>query len=390
MKHPRSMAASALFPSVLLVMVAGGPRVTAQDAGGPARRLDCAALAGLQLTNARITEAAAMPVPATGSIKVAHCRVSGVIDKEIRFTALLPDRWNQRFFGGGGGGFSGSVSNQAQASANFGYATIGTDTGHQAEGTDASWALNNPERQTNYGSLGIHRTTEIAKAVVKAYYGTDPIHSYFFGCSNGGRQGLMEAQRFPADYDGIVSGAPALDFTNIAAAFVKHMQAVFPDPRALADRALPPATLQLLETKVLDSCDARDGVKDGILDDPRECRFRIADLPACTGDASSSGCVTSAQRTIIERLYAPVATGGTAIYPGQPFGGEGQQGGWQAWITGVNTPPSGPPNRPPSLQFAFGTEFFKYFVFGSPGWDYSKYDMASWAEIGRASCRERV
>src|SRR4029078_10890708 len=109
MKNPRSMAASALLPSVLLILLAGGPQVAAQDAGGPARRLDCTALTGLQLTNARITEAAAMPVRATCSIKVSHCRVSGVIDKEIRFTALLPDRWNQRFFGGGGGGFAGSV-----------------------------------------------------------------------------------------------------------------------------------------------------------------------------------------------------------------------------------------------------------------------------------------
>ena len=229
------------------------------------RIVECAALGALELTRVRITEAVAIAAPEKGPITVPHCRVSGVIDREIRFTELLPDRWNERLFAGGGGGFVGSVENQALTSVNFGYATVGTDTGHEADGLDARWALDNRERQMNYGYLAIHRTAEIAKAVVKAYYGVDARYAYFFGCSNGGRQALMEAQRFPGDFDGVVSCAPALDFTNIAASFVRNTQAVYPDPKALRASAISPQNLRLLESKVLDACDARDGVTDGVI-----------------------------------------------------------------------------------------------------------------------------
>ena len=348
-----------------------------QAASGQQKHVECASLGELQLTNVRITEAVATPAPEKGPVTVPHCRVSGVIDKEIRFTELLPDRWNERLFAGGGGGFVGSVQNQAVASVNFGYATVGTDTGHEAEGLDAQWAFGNRERQINYGYLAIHRTAEIAKAIVKAYYGVDSRYAYFFGCSNGGRQALMEAQRFPADFDGVVSCAPALDFTNIAASFVRNTQAVYPDPKALQASAISPDNLRLLESKVLDACDARDGVKDGVLDDPRECPFKIGDLPSCPGGRAAADCVTSTERAAIERIYSPTTSRGTTIYPGQPFGGEGQQGGWQPWITGMNASP-GTEGRPPSLQFAFGTEFFKYLALGRQDFDYATYDLSNW------------
>jgi Tannase and feruloyl esterase len=369
--------------ALLCLLVVAAPHA---DPGSPAqapagqhkRIVECAALGALQLTRVRITEAVAVAAPEKGPVTVAHCRVSGVIDKEIRFTELLPDRWNERLFAGGGGGFVGSVQNQAVASVNIGYATVGTDTGHEADGTDARWALDDPERQINYGYLAVHRTAEIAKALVKAYYGVDSRYSYFFGCSNGGRQALMEAQRFPGDFDGVVSCAPALDFTNIAASFVRNTQAVYPDPKALRASAISPDNLRLLESKVLDACDARDGVSDGVLDDPRECTFRIGDLPACPENRAGDSCVTSSERAAIERIYSPTISQGTTIYPGQPFGGEGQQGGWQPWITGMNAGP-GPEERPPSLEFAFGTEFFKYLALGRKDWDYATYDLSNWS-----------
>ena len=122
---------------------------------------------------------------------------------------------------------------------NAGYATVGTDTGHQATSvTDASWALNNLERQVNFGYLGVHRTAEVAKAIVRSYYGSNAARSYFSGCSNGGRQALMEAQRFPDDFDGIVAGAPAYDFTGIGAQFIKDIRAAFPDPGNIVDAVL--------------------------------------------------------------------------------------------------------------------------------------------------------
>ncbi len=230
-----------------------------QATSGSQKRVECASLAGLQLSNVRITEAVAMAAPEKGPVTVAHCRVSGVIDKETRFTELLPDRWNERLFAGGGGGFVGSVQNQAVASVNVGYATVGTDTGHEADGLDARWAFGNRDRQINYGYLAIHRTAEIAKAIVKTYYGVDSRYAYFFGCSNGGRQALMEAQRFPADFDGVVSCAPALDFTNIAASFVRNTQAVYPDSSALRASAISPDNLRLLAPRRRRTCRGSSG-----------------------------------------------------------------------------------------------------------------------------------
>jgi feruloyl esterase len=254
---------------------------------------------------------------------------------------------------------------------------------------NAQWALGNRERQINFGYLAIHRTAEIAKAVVKAYYGVDSRYAYFFGCSNGGRQALMEAQRFPADFDGLVSCAPALDFTNIAASFVRNAQAVYRDPKAPRASAISQDNLRLLESKVLEACDARDEVKDGVLDDPRECRFKIADLPACPGEAPGAQCVTSAQRAAIETIYSATISQGTTIYPGQPFGGEAQPGGWQPWVTGMNgsAAQTQTDERPPSLQYAFGTQFFKYLALGREDWDYTTYNLATWrkdtAAIGK-------
>src|SRR5262245_52061277 len=183
--------------AVLLAALGLNGGMRAQSPAAGAAGVPCASLTTLTMPIVRVTEAAA--VAPTGAIRVSHCRVSGVIDKETRFTALLPETWNGRLFAGGGGGFVGSVQNQAQASVNSGYATIGTDTGHQGGTTDASWALNNPERLTNFGHLAIHRTAETAKALIKAHYGREASYSYFFGCSNGGRQALMEVQRYPAD-----------------------------------------------------------------------------------------------------------------------------------------------------------------------------------------------
>ncbi len=358
--------------TLALIASGGAICVSAQS-----RRVECASLVTLQLPNVKITEAVMVPAAEKGAVRASHCRVSGVIDTETRFTELLPDQWNERLFSGGGGGFVGRIDNQAAGSVNFGYATVGTDTGHQADGLQAHWALDNRERMVNYGYLAIHRMTEVAKAIVKAYYGSDPKYSYFFGCSNGGRQALMEAQRYPEDYDGVVSGAPALDFTNIAASFMKNTQTVYPDPNALSSPAISLDNLKLLESKVLAACDARDGVPDGVLDDPRECRFKVADLPACPDDRAAPSCVTRSQREAISRIYAPSMSQGKSVYAGQPFGGEGQSGGWQPWITGMNSAPSAQA-QPPSLEFAFGTEFFKYMALGRKDFDYTTYDLSNW------------
>ena len=390
MSHTSWIALTSLVLVAALRVHAAGPSTPAIDASlrtdgrvvaGQEPRRDCASLVGLEVAGARVGEAVPAPAPASGPIKVAHCKVSGVIEKEINFTALLPERWNERLFAGGGGGFVGAVDNQAQTSVNFGYATVGTDTGHQALPFEAGWALGNAERVVNYGHRAIHRMTEVAKAILKVYYGQDPRYSYFFGCSNGGRQALMEAQRYPADFDGIVSCAPALDFTNIAASFVRNTQVTYPNPSALGTSAISPDNLKLLGLSVLEACDAVDGVRDGVLDDPRDCKFRIAELPTCAGDQPAAACVTKAQRAAIERIYTPTTVKGAVIYPGQPFGGEAEAEGWQAWITGPNSQVSFiTKGQKPSLHLAFSTEFFKYLVFGRPEWDYSTYDLSTWLQ----------
>jgi hypothetical protein len=337
--------------------------VQAARAGADADHGDCAQLAQLKLPDVKITEAVAVPA-GSGAVKVAHCRVAGVIGAEIKFALLMPDTWNHKFLMGGGGGFVGSVQNQAQFVVNAGYATAGTDTGHQGGTTDASWALNNEERRINFGYLAVHRTAETSKAILRSYYGANETRAYFSGCSNGGRQALMEAQRYPDDFDGIVAGAPAADFTGIGAQFIKDVRAQFPDPKNLTP-LLPPDTLKAIASQILDKCDAIDGVKDGVLDEPRRCRI----------DISTFAGLSEAQQAALKAIYGPTRAGGDIVFPGQPFGGEGEAAGWPAWISG--TPRDGQPAGP-SLRFSFGTQLFKYLVFNDPDWDYTKYDLSTW------------
>ena len=338
---------------------------------------DCASLATLKLDDVQITAAAAAdPTPAQRAMgRGTVCRVEGVIGKETRFRALLPDDWNRRFLMGGGGGFVGGVDNQAESAANYGYATVGTDAGHSGSPITARWALDNEERKSSYAANAVHRTAEVTKQLIRAYYGSPPERSYFFGCSNGGREALIEAQRFPEDFDGIVSLAPAIDFAAIAGAFIRNLQAQFPTGD-FSKPAITPENLALIQRKILDACDTRDAVRDSVLDDPRGCNFKVASIAACPNDAPAADCLTPTQRAAIEAIYAPVRTPGALPYPGQPFGNEAEPG-WQAWITTI-TPMAlaATQNGAPTIQGAFGTEFFKYLVFGDSTWDYRRYDLS--------------
>jgi len=358
-----SMLCGVIVATTLTALVDQAFRPAVLSAAGNG---NCAGLTALKLPDVKIAEATAVPAPATGPITVAHCRVAGVIGTEIRFSLLLPDEWNHKFVMGGGGGFVGSVDNQAQATVNAGYATVGTDTGHKGSLTQAAWALNNLERQVNFGYLAVHRTAEVAKAIVRSYYGSNETRAYFSGCSNGGRQALMEAQRYPDDFDGIVAGAPAYEFTAIGAQFIKDIRAAFPDPGKLT-APFPPELLKSVEGQIVDKCDALDGLKDGLIDDPRACKVDVATL---------SG-LTDGQRATLKAIYAETKNKDGVIYPAQPVGGEGQMGGWTLWIAGVN-PPLVAAEQAPSLRYAFGTQMFKYFVFNDPAWDYTRYDLSTY------------
>ena len=189
--------------------------------------------------------------------------------------------WNGKFEGVGNGGFAGSLGIAAMPpELRRGYATATTDTGHDASVTPAAtWALGHPQKVIDFGYRAIHETALAAKALIAAYYGEAPKHSYFNSCSNGGRQALMEAQRYPADYDGIIAGAPANYWTHLVAGGSDLARTVAETPASF----IPPAKIPAVEAAVLASCDALDGAKDGLIEDPRKCSFDPASL-LCKGE----------------------------------------------------------------------------------------------------------
>jgi len=312
----------------------------------------------------------------------AHCLVQGTIDTEIHFELLLPvpNAWNGRFVMGGGGGFVGTVENQALWFApqllKEGFATVGTDTGHQGITINASWAMDREDREINFGHRAVHLTAEAAKTLMRLHYGRDITYSYFVGCSRGGGQAMMESQRFPDDFDGIVAGAPAYNWPGLAAQTVQTQQAMYPNPADLSMPVVTAEVRQLVANAILDRCDSLDGLEDGILNDPRDCDFQPGDLPRCPSGETTESCVTDQQVQALEAVYGGAFTAGKEILPGFPFGGEVDQGGWEEWITGR---PNAYGPGAPSLHFAFGTQIFKYLVFDDPEWDYASYDFSTWA-----------
>ena len=288
-------------------------------------------------------------VPAEGGLP-AHCKVTGTIETEINFEVLLPDDWNGRFLMGGGGGFVGTVQNQARtlyahggSPLQRGYATAGTDTGHTGSGIEAGWALNHPTRQENFGHRAVHLTAEAAKSIVAHYYERPADYSYFVGCSRGGGQAMMESQRYPDDFDGIVAAAPAYDWTGITAGFVQNQQAIYPDGD-VDDPVLTAAPLELLGSSILAACDADDGVEDGVLDDPRRCDFEPEALPRCAGDRPPTTASpprnwrpSTRSTTVPPRTASPSTTGSTTAARTTAAGGIR---GWSALRSG------GPPAFP--------------------------------------------
>jgi feruloyl esterase len=364
-----ALAALALAPAVRAESPAGQHR-----AGGAA---DCRAAVRIALPGAQIT-ATNMVAPhdtlrATG--QKAYCQVEATLDAETHLIALLPDDWNGRFLMGGAGGYGGAVHNQFESTVHQGYATVGTDGGHTAFPGTAAWALHNDRGIEEWGHRAVHRTAEVTKALIAAYYGRPPERSYFIGCSNGGREALMEAQRYPADFDGIVAIAPIFNPLEWATAAIRTVQAQYPSGSHDAP-VLTPAVLRLLAANVTAACDTIDGVRDGILENPEACTFKLASLPACPRDMMADGCVTRAQRAALTRITTPLAAG-TIRYPGWPWGDEADPAGWETWITGPIADVMGLTTRnAPTLQGIAAIEFFKYFVYGDSAWSYVGYDLA--------------
>ncbi len=325
-----------------------------------------------------------------------HTKVSGTIANNIHFELLLPEDWNGKFVFGGGGGYVGSVMNTALGFGivEQGYATVGTDTGHEGHPVDGSWAHNDLEAIVNFGHMAVHRTTVNSKAIIEAFYGKKIDYSYFFGCSRGGGQALMEAQRYPEDFDGIVSGAPAYNWTHgVGAGFTHNQQQMFPDPTQLKQALVTVEDLELLETSYLAHCDALDGIEDGIINDPLACDFDINTL-LCT-DGQNTSCLTLNKIKAIQAVYEGPKNSKGALYYGFPIGGETDPGGWDRWITGgikdgavedfqvgVTTEAEAP--SVPNGGFGIGIDMMKYFIYQDPNWNYTEFDFENFDEDSKA------
>jgi Tannase and feruloyl esterase len=329
---------------------------------------DCSLLKTLRLPDTTITSAERVT---SGTVEgpqmspqqqglPAFCRVIGILrptsDSAINFEVWMPENnWNGRFLGVGNGGFAGSIGFQSLAgNLRRGFATAGSDTGHQAESEDASWAFGHPEKIKDFGWRAVHLTAQRAKDIVKAYYGRPQQKAYFDSCSDGGREALMEAQRFPEDYDGILAGAPAYSWTHMLASGVGIAQATLSDPRGYISSLKLPA----IERATLDACDSLDGVKDRIISDPSQCHFDPSVL-LCKG-ADSLDCLTQPQINSLKSYYSGGRDShGGSLLPGLIAGDE--SGAWREWVVG-EAPGTG-------AGSAFVQNYFRYMVTGDPRWN---------------------
>ncbi|HEY1963702.1 MAG TPA: tannase/feruloyl esterase family alpha/beta hydrolase [Acidobacteriaceae bacterium] len=357
----------------------------------------CTNLQQLQLDHAHILSAEVVPAGAfvapprpTGKAEQiplykqlpAFCRVKVQAapsdDSNIQIEVWLPvSNWNHRLQALGNGGFAGEIDFGGMARAlNSNSATAGTDTGHFADGIDATWALHHPEKITDYGWRGIHQMTAQAKAVIATYYATPVAHSYFTACSDGGREALMEAQRFPADYDGILAGAPAYNWITLLTSAAIGMQTLLAD-----DASYIPATdVPLIHRAILKQCDKLDklpgDVNDDIVDDPPACHFDAARV-TCKSEHGQH-CLSAAQVKSLTTLLTERNVGDTTIPPIMAAGGELDPNGWPSWITGKE--------RGKSAMAGFGSGYFANMVYSDPKWDFRTFDPVA----GLAAAREKT
>mgnify|MGYP001812041305 CR=1 FL=1 len=327
------------------------------------------------ISNYEHTIISAIEIPAAEDLP-AHCRVSAIIPGEIRFETNLPLNWNGRIYMYGNGGLAGTPASDPtrQYTRNLalrhGFATAYTDTGHDKRVTPGgTFANGNLQRLVDYGFRAVHLTILSTKELASTFYGRDPAASYFNGCSTGGRQALLSAQRFPTDFDGIVAGAPAADYSGL-----KFSQAW--RVAAISESGLSEEEVLVLADHIYSRCDALDGLADGLISDPRRCDFDVdRDLPHCEG-TDQLACFDDEERAALKRYYAPVTLAGEEVYPAMPVGSEvlgtdysgNQRSGWVPWL--IN-------DSGPVLLDLLGSDFFRYmaFVQDRPDFDWIEFDF---------------
>jgi len=317
----------------------------------------------------------------------AFCRVAGTAtptsDSIINFEVWIPtdDSFNGKYEQLGCGGFCGSINYSSgpnyigpRASASLvsaikrGYAGAATDGGSQAAG-QPTFALGHPEKIVDFGYRALKETTDKSKAIIKAFTGKGPRHSYFNGCSGGGRDALMEAQRFPDDFDGIIVGSPANFWTHLLAGNVWNEQALLDDPASY----IPSALLPVLSNAARAQCAGQDGgVKtDLFLNDPRDCHFDPASVQCIPGQDPTT-CLSAAQVTAARKIYRGPRNPqtGELIFPGYEPGSEANPANWPNWIVGASRAVDLSMSPGQALQESFGNGFFAYFVFQSANFDF--------------------
>lgn len=334
----------------------------------------CDELAKLTLPNTTITLAEQVPAgtfkppgggglggpPAAFGKLPAFCRVAGTIkptaDSDIRFEVWMPtENWNGKFVGVGNGVWAGSISyGEMVAPLSGGYATAATDDGHQGSPLDGMFVVGHPEKLIDFGYRAPHEMTVAAKSTIAAFYGRKHERALFVSCSTGGRQALMEAHRFPDDYDGISSMAPANPMTALMVSSLWTGYAALKD----AESRVPAPKFAIVHKAAVEACDASDGVKDGIIGLPKSCRFDPAVLQCKAGDAPD--CLTAPQVAALRAVYAGPKNPrtGKQIYPGFEPGSENMF----PLLT------SGPE------PFAVATTYMRGAVFNDPKWDFKSFD----------------
>jgi hypothetical protein len=344
-----------------------------QTSGG---KQTCQNLAKLKITHTTILQAAQVEAgkltppdeskdPIFGQLP-AFCRVVAEAhpsaDSKIKIEVWLPlSGWNGRFLGQGNGGFAGNIYYDDLARAVLhGYASAGTDTGHTGSAVEAGWALGHPEKVIDFGYRGVHEMSLTGQAIAKAFYGRTPSRRYFSSCSDGGREALMEAQRFPADYDGILAGAPAYNWTHLVASGIHSFHAMQGNPASHIAASKLPA----IHDAVLAQCGR--GGSEGFLDDPRQCHFDPGTL-LCKG-AETAQCLTGPQVTALKALYAGAYTkDGKLVDYGLMPGAELGPNGWEGWVTGSDSAKS--------LGSEFLTGYFANMVYDKKDLDVQKLHL---------------
>ncbi len=370
LRDPRKMAGRtaagliAVIGSAIAFTPVGASAATVAAADAQAK---CQALQGRNIGGALISKAVLATSVGT---QAQHCKVSAVIHKSLNFEVQLPGDWNQRLLYSGGGGWNGAIGfiSSAPPDQLAKYVRVASDSGHQGSGIDASWALNNPAAQNDFAYLSVHTVLEATQAIVHEYYGDNARHRYFEGCSNGGREALISASRFPHDFDGIIAGAPAYAWTALFRAFVRNAQHQARTPGG----ALTVAQAGAIDRAVMAQCDKQDGAADGIIANPAACKFDPSALQC--GKTSAKECLTEPQLATVKALYSDVRSkSGERVYAPYWPGGEGQ--GWPMWITGGVSAAPGAPVSPIGGQQAFSDGLVKYWLMADPNYDVAKFDF---------------